>query len=77
MLIAWDEPVQADKNFNKRIAIQQRDARGDVKSQAFITPDSLLATFPVVANVKDHVSLVAYTVKKSGRFYIELQRITL
>jgi len=75
VLVVWDEPVQVGKEFFKRIGVQRRNQREVLSGKQFITADTLTATFPVVMAIDKKVSLIAYTVKKQNKNYIEYQII--
>ena len=45
------------------------------KVQAFVTPDTLTATYPVIQNTEGDQSLIAYTLNKAGKNYVTFQRI--
>ena len=77
LLVAWDESVQVNNKYYKRIAVQKRSPAGTNVAQAFITADTMMATYPVVAALKDNASLIAYTMKKAGKNYIMYQRVKL
>ena len=77
LLVAWDESVQVNNKYYKRIGVQKRTATGINKAQAFITADTITATYPVVTSLNDQTSLIAYTVKKSDKNYIMYQRLSL
>ncbi len=77
LVVAWDEPVQVNNKYYKRIGVQKRTATGINRSQAFITADTMTATYPVVASINNHASVIAYTVKKSDKNYIMFQRVNL
>lgn len=77
LLVTWDESVQVNNKYYKRIGVQKRSPAGTSGSQAFITADTMMATYPVVAALKDNASLIAYTMKKAGKNYIMYQRLSL
>lgn len=77
LLVAWDESVQVNNKFYKRIGVQKRSPAGTNEAEIFITPDTTMATYPVIALVDDHVSIVAYTVKKSNQNYVIWQQLNL
>ncbi len=77
LLIAWDEPVEINKNHYKRIGLQKRNGSNNTTSQRFITSDSTVATYPVLATLKDHISLIAYSVKKADKNYVMFRRVNL
>jgi hypothetical protein len=77
LVVAWDEAVQVNNKYYKRIGVEKRTATGVNKAQAFITADTMTATYPVVASLNDQASLIAYTVKKADKTYIMFQRVNL
>ncbi|WP_276502605.1 sialidase family protein [Terrimonas pollutisoli] len=77
LLVAWDEPVQVNNKYFKRIAIQKRSAAGKSEQQSFITADTLTASYPVVASLNKANSVIAYIVKKDKKDYVVYQRVEL
>lgn len=77
LLVVWDESVQVNNKYYKRIGVQKRSSAGASGAQAFITADTMMATYPVVAALKDNASLIAYTMNKAGKNYIMYQRLSL
>ncbi len=77
LLVAWDEAVQVNNKYYKRIAVQKRTVTGINIAQAFLTPDTMMATYPVVASLNDRVSVIAYSVKKGDQNYIMYQRLNI
>jgi len=77
LIIVWDEAVQQAKNLNKRIGLQVRTAEGVAMGQKFITADSLLASYPVVAALGKNSSIVAYCRKTGEKNYVFYQRVIL
>ena len=75
--IAWDEAITVDSKFNKRIGVQVRSDAGVSERQGFITPDTVNASYPVLASAGGETCLIAYTVSKSGKDFIMYQRIKL
>jgi hypothetical protein len=75
LVVVWDESVQVDNKYYKRIGVQKRTATGDSQGQFFITEDTLTATYPVVEALDNNNSLVAYTLKKEDKTYIMYQRV--
>lgn len=77
LAIVWDESVQVNDKYYKRIGLQLRSAKGVNEEQEFITGDTLMATYPVVRALdKDHL-FVSYTLKKGKDTYIMGQRVVL
>lgn len=77
LVIAWDESIQLDNKYYKRIGVQRRNASGITASQVFITADTLNATYPVIETLPGNNSLVAYTLKKGNKNYIMYQQVKL
>jgi len=77
LLVAWDESIQANNKYFKRIGVQKRTAAGTGKAQGFITSDTMTATYPVLVSINDNTSLIAYTMKKADKNYIMYQRVSL
>lgn len=77
LFIAWDESVQVNDKYYKRIGVQKRTGKGINESSAFITADTTTATYPVVSSINDHSSLIAYTIKKEDKNYIICQQVSV
>jgi hypothetical protein len=77
LVIVWDESVQAEGKMYKRIGIQKRNAEGVSQEKKYITSENRMATFPVISPVDQTSSLVAYSVKKNDRSFIEFQLVHL
>ena len=77
LVVAWDEPVQVNNKYFKRIAVQKRSAAGKSEQQSVITADTLTASYPVVASISKTNSVIAYLVKKDKKDYIMYQRVEL
>ena len=77
LIIVWDEAVTNLNNLNKRIGLQIRTAEGKNIKTAFITPDNLFSSYPVVSPFDQHSSLVAFTRKDGEKNYIMYQRVAL
>jgi hypothetical protein len=76
VVIVWDETTQTDKNYYKRIGIQKRNGEGISSGKYFITPDTLISTYPVLAVVGEDSVLVAYTTKKQNKNYVMYQSVS-
>ncbi|MGZ5220921.1 MAG: hypothetical protein ACXWC7_12610, partial [Chitinophagaceae bacterium] len=70
LAVVWDESVQVNNKYYKRIGVQKRTANGMNKVQAFVIPDTLTATYPVIQSAEAGHSLIAYTMNKAGKNYI-------
>lgn len=77
LIIVWDESVQVNNQYYKRIGVQQRTAAGSSKAQFFITADTLNATYPVLETVDENKFLIAYTIRKGDKNYIMYQRVDM
>jgi hypothetical protein len=75
LAIVWDEPLQVKDQFYRRIGLQVRTVDGLFQSKQFITSDTLVASFPVIAITDREDALVVFTVKKAGKDYIMYKRI--
>ncbi len=75
VLIAWDETVQAGNKVYKRIGVERRMVDGSGASKTFLTADTSMASFPVLAAISRQTSLVAYTIKKGNKEYICCQSV--
>lgn len=75
VVVVWDEPVGVNGSYFKRIKVQHRTASGSIKAEAFITGDTLTATYPVIAPLEGDATLVSYTIKKEEKNYIMFQRV--
>lgn len=67
LLTVWDESIEVNKAFNKRIGLQLRSANGTSEYQGYLTGDTTIATYPVVESVSDKSFIVAYTIKKQNK----------
>ena len=74
LAIVWDETVSRDGKFNKRIGMQVRGNEGTAAPREFITPDSSIASYPVITSVNNHI-IVAYAMKKGNHDFIFYQRL--
>jgi hypothetical protein len=77
LVVVWDETVKAENGLNKKIGIQKRTPSGIDEGKTFLTPDSTMATYPVLFAVDNNTSLVAYSIKKGNKNYITCQRVHL
>ena len=75
IIIAWDESVQVNHKYYKKIGIQKRTSDGISNMQAFITPDTMSASYPVITPLNEQASLIAYTLKKADKDYIMYQQV--
>lgn len=77
LIIAWDESVRVKDKYYKKIGIEERTSSGTDKAQVFITADTMTASYPVIAPLNDKTSVIAYTIKQSGKDYIIFQQVIL
>jgi hypothetical protein len=75
LLIVWDERTENTGRSTSRIGLQIREANGKVANTKFITPDSLIATHPVLAATSTDGAVVAYTQKKGAASGIYVQHL--
>lgn len=76
IVIVWDETVQKENKFNSWIGVQIRDGKGKIIRAEFITPDSSVASFPVILPVKD-AALVAWTMRSGDKDMVYYQMLYL
>lgn len=75
IVIVWDEAMQKGDKYNNWIGMQVRDEKGNVLKSEFITPDSAVASFPVIIPVQSIV-LVAYTLRTSTGDKVHYQKLS-
>jgi hypothetical protein len=75
LAIAWDETVEVNNNYYKRIAVQLRSAKGSGGHPKFITSDTSTATYPVIKTLDDANCFIAYTKKTGDKNYVMYQRV--
>jgi hypothetical protein len=73
LAIVWDETVQVNAAYYKRIGVQIRTSTGLTEKQGFITNDTLTSTYPVSLPLSDRAVVIAYTQKKNEKDYIMCQ----
>jgi hypothetical protein len=71
IVVAWDETVELNNQYFKRIGLQKRSSNGVGNKISFITPDTSTATYPVISAISEKNSLVAYTVKRGEKNFIQ------
>ena len=76
MAIVWDESVQVNNKFYKRIGVQKQTGDGTPEGKTYITADTATATYPVIASLKNNQSLVAYSLKKGDQSYVAYNVVT-
>ncbi|MET0394699.1 MAG: exo-alpha-sialidase [Chitinophagaceae bacterium] len=74
LLTVWDETIRRDDKFYKQIAIQQRSASGEAITM--ISPDTAVASYPVITTLKENRCLVAYAEKKGTKNHIVCRIVT-
>jgi len=77
LAIVWDESVQVQDKFYKKIGMQIRNEDGLAQSIQYLTPDTVLASYRVISSLDDHRALVAFTVTKGGKEQVMYERITI
>lgn len=70
IVVVWDETIQVNDKSYKKIGVQKRNIKGSDEGKEYITRDTAIATYPVVAALKNNESLIAYSVKKGDKNYI-------
>ncbi len=76
IFIVWDE-FGGNGSSNKRIGIQQRNARGKAIAHRFLTGVDVNASYPVLLPLSSISTLVAYTIKKGDRSFINYQYLKI
>jgi len=75
VLVAWDEGSMMGEKAVKKVGVQLRDPEGKPLASKYITGDSSMASFPVVASLKNGPVLVAYTINKNNKPFIAYRQI--
>lgn len=70
IIVVWDEAIQVNNKSYKKIGVQKRNMEGSDEGKEYITRDTSIATYPVVAPLKNNESLIAYSVKKGDKSYV-------
>jgi len=73
VVVVWDELVEGSDKPSKKIGVQQRDINGKKLLNKYITSDTSLSSYPVVAGINQASSFVAYTTRKADKNYIYYQ----
>ena len=73
----WDEPVQVNNKYYKRIGMQLRLPDGRELGKQFLTSDTLIASYPVIMPAGDKKAVVACTVKKGDKEHVQYLSIEL
>jgi hypothetical protein len=61
LVIAWEESFQNDNGFGSRIAIEEKDPRGNTLQRAYITPADSNSSFPAIYPINSTQVIIAYT----------------
>jgi hypothetical protein len=77
IVVVWDESIQQQNKFYKRIGIQKRNAAGQNEGTAYITADTGMATYPVISPLQENATLIAYLNKKGEKSYVTYQLVGL
>lgn len=77
LAIVWDESLQKDDSYKKRIGIQLRKPDGSQLLKEYVTRDTSYATYPVICGVKENAAVLAYCLKKGNKNYIAYQRVNI
>src|SRR6478609_1780253 len=77
LLTTWDESRTKDSNISKVIGIELRNESGERLVKDYITHASNEASFPVLAQNNQGYGVIAYTIKKVGKNFIEYQLLNL
>jgi hypothetical protein len=77
ILTVWDESVEVNNTYNKRIGLQLRSPKGADEYQGYITGDTSMATYPVIESINDQGFIVAYTIKKQKKDHVVYQHINM
>jgi hypothetical protein len=70
--LVWEETVVTNKQVNKRIGVQVRNENLPAVTQ-LITSENKTATYPVIISISENSAIVAYTIKKNDKNYVEYQ----
>ena len=76
-VITWNENFTKENTLSSRIGIEVRNANGENPLKKFITPESRVATFPVIKSIDSNTALIAYTESVNDKDYIKYKIITL
>lgn len=77
LVTCWDENVQVNNKYYKRIGIELRSVTGKELARGLVTADTSTAAYPVIATIKEQRALVAYTIKKGDKSYVTYQLVNL
>lgn len=75
LLITWDEQLHAHGKTTRGIVIERRTAEGTSKERNIVTPASIDASYPVIAQKDAETAVIAYTVKEGQRTYVMYQEV--
>lgn len=74
LITSWDETVEVNNNYYRRIGLQSRSTEGVASLPQFITADTSIATYPVIKAVHDNEFCIAYTQKAGNKTYVMYQQ---
>lgn len=61
LAIAWDETSVLGDKTQRRIGMQLKDAEGKFLGKEYVTPDSEIASYPVIIPIAKNTFMIAYT----------------
>jgi hypothetical protein len=73
----WDEPVPINNKYYRRIGMQLRTADGREGVKQFLTADTVTASYPVLIPAGNKKAMVACSIKKGGKEFVQYQLINL
>lgn len=77
LLIVWDETHVNGNKVSKQIGIQRRNAGGKSEGKDYLTTPEANASYPVVTPVNQASSIVAYSIEKKGKNFVNYQVVNL
>jgi len=77
LAIVWDEPVQVQDKYFRKIGLQMREANGKAQSIQYVTPDTVQASYPVISSLTNHQAFVAFTVNREGKEYVMYEKVEI
>lgn len=75
LMLVWDEAVQFNNKSYKRIATQLRNENGNSSGKTFLTGDSSICSYPVIASLPSEKVLIAYTEKRTEKSFIRYMQV--
>ncbi len=73
----WDEPVQVNNKYYKRIGLQLRTADGGEVVKQFLTPDTLTVSYPVIIPAGDKKAVIACSIRRGVKEFVQYQAVEL